>query len=333
MSVELSGERGILPLLNVLDPVDGQGPEDGLPDLERPNVSGDLPTVLDAAPMFRRTVVGYDRYQVDTYVQWAEDELATAGREREHLEVRHLRTLTALEEAERLLAHSPAGAGFLRVSDRIGTLLAAAADEAEGLRADAHADRAAAAAEAERRLDRAELLLADARAAAAELVVRAAAEAQAQAAEARRVLERAEARLAAADVEAAARTEAGRHAELQAATRAERLLEDALAEASAARLGARSEIVAMLDAARGERRRADAAAAAERRRLDDEAAARRSTLRAEVRSLERRRSTLEAQVEAQVEALAQAAGRTRRSLDVRLRRFLEPLRRRSLRSP
>ena len=48
----------------------------------RPNVSGDLPTVLQAAPMFRRAVAGYDRFQVESYVQWAEDELAAADRER-----------------------------------------------------------------------------------------------------------------------------------------------------------------------------------------------------------------------------------------------------------
>ena len=41
-------------------------------DRTRPNVSGDLPTVFQIAPMFRRTVGGYDRFQVDTYVQWAE---------------------------------------------------------------------------------------------------------------------------------------------------------------------------------------------------------------------------------------------------------------------
>ena len=75
--------------------------------------------------MFRRTVGGYDRFQVDTYVQWAEDELASAEREHEHLVARHLRTRADLEEARGLLAHSSGGAEMLRLSQRIGSMLAA----------------------------------------------------------------------------------------------------------------------------------------------------------------------------------------------------------------
>ena len=71
-------------------------------DNRRPTVSGDLPSVLQAPPMFRRAVLGYDRFQVDTYVQWAEDELATADREREHLVARHLRVQADLEESRQL---------------------------------------------------------------------------------------------------------------------------------------------------------------------------------------------------------------------------------------
>ena len=87
-------------------------------DRRRPNVSGDLPSVFQAGPMFRRAVVGYDRFQVDTYVQWAEDELATADREREHLVARHLRTRAELEQARRLLCHSPDGGEMLRLSEQ-----------------------------------------------------------------------------------------------------------------------------------------------------------------------------------------------------------------------
>ena len=43
----------------------------------RPNVAGDLDTVLGSAPMFRRAIAGYDRFEVQSYVQWAETELAT----------------------------------------------------------------------------------------------------------------------------------------------------------------------------------------------------------------------------------------------------------------
>src|SRR3954447_11687389 len=96
------------------------------PGRQRPNVSGDLPTVLEAAPMFRRVVVGYDRFQVDTYVRWAEDELAAAAREREHLLALSGKTWAALEEARQLLAHSPGGGEFLQLSRRVGTMLAAA---------------------------------------------------------------------------------------------------------------------------------------------------------------------------------------------------------------
>jgi hypothetical protein len=41
-------------------------------DRERPNVSGVLPTIFAAAPVFRGALLGYDRFQVDSYVQWAE---------------------------------------------------------------------------------------------------------------------------------------------------------------------------------------------------------------------------------------------------------------------
>src|SRR3954447_4221191 len=120
------------------------------PGRQRPNVSGDLPTVLEAAPMFRRTVAGYDRFQVDTYVRWAEDELATASREREHLMAAHLRTRAALDEANELLTHSAGGGELLQASRRIGSMLATAADEAADMHAEAQAARTAAEAEAER---------------------------------------------------------------------------------------------------------------------------------------------------------------------------------------
>ena len=121
MSAELHADNGPgRPLFEV-------GPHREERKRERPNVSGDLPTVLQAAPMFRRVVVGYDRFQVDTYVRWAEDELAAADREHEHLVARHLETRAELEEALELLSHSSGGGEFLQLSRRIGTMLAAAA--------------------------------------------------------------------------------------------------------------------------------------------------------------------------------------------------------------
>src|SRR3954447_20692420 len=134
------------------------------PDRGRPNLSGDLSAVFRAAPVFRRSVAGYDRFQVETYVQWAEEELATAEREREHLVTRLLRTRAAFEEARQLLSHSSEGGQFLPSSRRIGAMLAAAADEAESMRAEAEAERTAACAQAQRMAGDAERVLAGARA-------------------------------------------------------------------------------------------------------------------------------------------------------------------------
>src|SRR3712207_2058020 len=118
-------------------------------DRARPNVSGDLPTMFQTGPMFRRSLAGYDRFQVDTYVRWAEDELAAADREREHLLTRQVGTQAALEEARELLSHSPAGGRLLQVSRRIGSLLAGAADEAENIRSEAENHRSVVRAQAE----------------------------------------------------------------------------------------------------------------------------------------------------------------------------------------
>ena len=327
MSTELhTGEADVSPSLP--DPDDGPR--------ERPHLSGDLPSVLQAPPMFRRAVVGYDRFQVDTYVQWAEDELATADREREHLVARHLRTQAALEETRALLPHSSAAAEFLQVSRRIGSLLAAATDEAENLRADAEADRAAASAQAEQTVADAERRLAEAAAEAARMSAEAAADAARTVAEAR-------ATAAAADLEAeqvrqAARAEADSRLqsvlvlEMRAAEQADEVRKQAADDAAAALLHARDEVVRLLSTGREQRLRADAEAAAVRDRLERDALTRTASLRAEVAALERRRTMLRAEVRRLTEAAAErAAGR----LDGPLPRFLDALgwRSRSLRAP
>lgn len=263
----------------------------------RPNVSGDLPTVFQATPMFRRTVAGYDRFEVDTYVRWAEDELATADREREHLLGRHVRTRAALEEARRLLSHSAAGGELIRLSDRIGSLLAAAADEAAGIRADAEADRSTAAAQAERMVAEGERLLADAEAEAELLLADAAADAAGLHAEAVRIVDEAEQTAGEVRVEAEARWAKARQAELRAAGQADRIREHADREAVAARLQARDEVVRMLTTGREARRRADEAATASRERLEQQAATRYAVLAAEVEALERRRTVLRAELD------------------------------------
>ena len=289
-------------------------------DRSRPNVSGDLPTVFQVAPMFRRTVAGYDRFQVDTYVQWAEDELATAEREREHLVARHLSTRAALDEARELLAHSASGGEVLHISRRMGSVLAAAADEASGIRADAEADRAAAAAQAERLVADAERVLAEAETEAELLVTEAAADAADMHADAVRIVDEAESAAAEVRVDAEARLAKVREIERCAAERADHVREQAAAQAAAILLNGRDEVVRLLGTGHEQRRRADEAAAATRQRLDDDAAARRASLLAEVTKLERRRTTLRAQVK---ELAARADAPVERPLDLQLRRLLE----------
>jgi len=302
----------------------------------RPNVSGDLPSLLEAPPMFRRAVVGYDRFQVDTYVRWAEDELAAADLEREHLIARHLRTQAALEETRRLLPHSSSAAEFLHVSERIGALLATAADEAESLRAAAEADRAAAAERAARAMAEAEALLADAEGEVRRLHAEAAAEANRVAEDARRLL--ADAAADAERVRRAAVTEAGTRlqsvAELErrAAAEAEATRRRAADDAAAALLHARDEVVRLLATGREQRRRADAEAAADLLRREQQAMSRSAQLRAEVAALERRRTALRGEVR---RLTAAAADRASVRLQRPLPRVADALhwRSRSLRAP
>lgn len=286
----------------------------GSPDRVRPNVAGDLPSLFRAAPMFRRAVAGYDRFQVDSYVQWAEDELATADREREHLLIRHLNTQAALDEARNLLSHSSSGGEFLHVSQRIGSLLAAAADEAESLRVEAEADRAAAAAEAARVVAEAAQKLADAQAEVERVVLEAAAEAEAINAEAHRVLDEAHRSSAEARVQAQARLDDVRRSEQLAAEQADRIRQQAAEDATAALAGARAEVVRMLGTGREERRRADAAAAAARELLERDAELRLAALTAEIAVLEQRRGTLAA-----LETSAPVAPPTRRQFGTEFR--------------
>ncbi|UOY02420.1 hypothetical protein [Blastococcus sp. PRF04-17] len=264
----------------------------------RPNVSGDLPTVFQAGPMFRRAVAGYDRFQVDTYVQWAEDELASADREREDLLGRHLRTRAALDEARELLSHSAGGGEFLQMSRRVGSMLAAAADEAESIRAEAESHRSAASLQVLGMIAHARQVVAHGEREARRLVAEATASAGDMIAQAGRIVDDAELTATEARAEAATRLAEVRVIEQRAAEHAEQLRLRALEEAAAARLAARQDVVGMLAGAREERRRADAAAAATRARLDADGAARVGAALAEVRALRRRRSSLRSEIRA-----------------------------------
>ena len=276
--------------------------------------------------MFRRAAVGYDRFQVDTYVRWAEDELAAAEREREHLVTRLLQTRAALDEARELATHSAAGGEFLSYSRRIGSLLAAAADEAESIRAEAEAHRSAARAQARLQLGHARWRIASAKARAECMVADAAAEVSARIAGADRVVEQAERILEEAWIEAAARRDEVYAMERRAVERADLVRQQAAQANAAGRLQAREEILRMLVSGREERRRADAEASATRERLDREAAARRAVVLADVRALERRR----AQLRAELDLLAVPAPLARGGrLDALLRRTPDRLRWRS----
>ena len=328
MSVDIQADDGAARPLNALEAVLGIDPRDDT----RPNVSGDLPTVLQTGPMFRRAVVGYDRFQVDTYVQWAEDELVAADRERDHLVARLLRTRADLDEAQQLLSHSPGGGEFLQLSRRIGSMLAVAADEAESIRSDARAHRAAAAAEANRKLGYARWRIAYAEARAKDVVAEAAARFDAKAAEAARIVAVAEQTRTDAAAEAQARLLEVRAIEQRAAEDAERVRRVAGEQAAAARLHAREEIVAMLATAREARLRADADAATSREHLVRDAEARIAALAAEVRTLEHRRASIRAELELLSEP---RAGSAPRRMGAELRRFLDRHRWRSrtLRAP
>jgi hypothetical protein len=300
------------------------------PDDRRPNVSGDLPTLFQAAPMFRRAVVGYDRFQVDTYVQWAEDELLTAVREREHLVARHHRTQAALDDARELLSHSSAGGELLGMSRRIGSMLAAAADEAQSIRSEAEAVRSAATAQANRKLGYARWRIAYAETKAKGILAETATVAEQTMAEAGRIVDAAEQTARNVRAEAAARLEEVREIEQRAAEEADRIRQRAVGEASAARLQTRDEVVRLLSTGREERRRADAEAASTRARQERDAAVHRAAVLAEMAALEHQRAALRAEVEllwTEAELLdAHVAGSTVGRLDVHLSRFVERLR-------
>src|SRR5215218_10371596 len=100
-----------------------------------PNFSGDLDALLTTAPVFRSSVRGYDRLQVDNYVSWAESELRAARRETDDLVERYGRACAELEISRRLLARSPGGQEMSVLSERMGRMLRMAADEAAALTA------------------------------------------------------------------------------------------------------------------------------------------------------------------------------------------------------
>jgi cell division septum initiation protein DivIVA len=108
---------------------------------ERPNLTGDLDDLLGLRPVFRTRQRGYDRLQVDNYVDWAESELAAARRQIDQLLDRYGACAAELEIARRVLADAPRGRDVFPVSDRIQQMLRLAADEAAAI-TEAGADEA-----------------------------------------------------------------------------------------------------------------------------------------------------------------------------------------------
>lgn len=210
------------------------------PPARRPNLSGDLEVMLAAAPApaFRRRPLGYDRLQVDNYVVWAETALMAARQETDDLLDRYGRCWAELDLTRQAMVHSPGGQQMAHVTERIGSMLQLAADEAAEITATAASQAAeitaTAAAEAER------------------IHREAQADADAQL-------------LRAHEVKELAVAEAARLRRDSAADRA---------EAAAVRQQAEREVEELVARAADERDRLDAEAAQTRARLDREAAER-----------------------------------------------------------
>lgn len=91
---------------------------------------GDLPAVMDADPAFATAMRGYDRLQVDNYVDWAENELRAAQRVITELVERLGANEGELHRARQLVSQSARDRDLVRLSDRVADLLRLAAQEA-----------------------------------------------------------------------------------------------------------------------------------------------------------------------------------------------------------
>ncbi|MGZ4569465.1 MAG: hypothetical protein ACXVXU_01150 [Blastococcus sp.] len=101
------------------------------PAFRSPQLSGDLDQVLDHRPIFRRRHRGYDRFQVDNYVAWAEVEVEAARRQCDYLLSRYAACTSELELVRRTPVPSVTGP----VSARLGQMLRLASEEAEAISA------------------------------------------------------------------------------------------------------------------------------------------------------------------------------------------------------
>ena len=95
--------------------------------------AGGLDGLLTTAPVFHARMRGYDPFEVNEYVAWAEAELAATRHEAEHLLSRYGACAAELEISRRLLAQVPKGRDISPVSDRVRDILRLAADEASAM--------------------------------------------------------------------------------------------------------------------------------------------------------------------------------------------------------
>jgi colicin import membrane protein len=220
----------------------------------RPNLSGDLDAMLTPTPAFRIRPLGYDRLQVDNYVDWAETTLLTARQETDDLLNRYGRCWAELDVMKSALVHSPAGQQMAQVTERIGSMLQLAADEAAEITATAAAEAA--------RIQR------EARADADSRLLRAQEAQQLAVADAARLRREAETDRAEA---ATARQQAEREAEEAAQTRA-RLDGEAAQLREQLDREAAERVRQQFEAARARQEAAEAAALERLARVDEEAA-------------------------------------------------------------
>jgi hypothetical protein len=101
----------------------------------RPNFRGDLTEVLEFLPVFRSAVRGYERWQVDSYVSWAERELLAARRSTDEMAARFATASVELDRCREELSRSAAGRDARQVSERVAQILELAAEEAADITA------------------------------------------------------------------------------------------------------------------------------------------------------------------------------------------------------
>ncbi len=116
--------------------------------------TGGLDGLLGTAPVFTGAVRGYDRGQVDAYVDWAETEVLVLRRENDHLLSRYAACSTELQNARRRLAQlarerqslpgpEEARALVQRAEQEAAARVAAAEEEARTVLAEARTEAAA----------------------------------------------------------------------------------------------------------------------------------------------------------------------------------------------